>query len=253
MTYEPHARQPAIGALAWPALIAATASPVFFFYGAGYLLAFGYFFGMGPALMTAFAPTELALVGFARLSGTMAISAFVTFFVVTASYLIATRAKARRPKLSRGANYFSAAVCLIAAIFIARASWQAGFLSALLGIVTLFIVGGIGVTFLFERDEWVRRRDHPWRWMLPMIVLVLGLPSLGEAGFQEASANDRAQWITIAVNGRPTPAKLLMLGAGAMIYEIGDERYLAGPRGENPIALGRTNPADIPQAHSPIS
>ena len=37
--------------------------------GAGYLLSFGYFFAMGPALMTAFSPSELALAGFTRMAG----------------------------------------------------------------------------------------------------------------------------------------------------------------------------------------
>lgn len=74
--------------------------------------------------------------------------------------------------------------------------------------------------------------------MLWALLPGLGLPSLGEASFQEAINPDRAQCITVILDGRPTRAKLLMLGTNAMIFESDGKRYLSGSRGENPAKLG---------------
>ncbi|WP_131819295.1 hypothetical protein [Sphingomonas jatrophae] len=103
------------------------------FYGAGYLLAFGYFLGMGPGLMTGFSLSELALVGFARLSGEVAVGAFLAFFMVTAAHLLA--AWTPKPRTAKHAERFAGAVSAAAAVAIVAASWHAGFLAALLGVV----------------------------------------------------------------------------------------------------------------------
>lgn len=219
-----------------PALIVAAASPVAIFYGAGYLLSFGYFFAMGPALMTAFSPSEIALVGFTRMAGTVAVGAFFAFFLVTATHLIASRTAG--PAMKRGADLFGGTVCFLAAAAVGALSWRAGFLAVLLGIVAVFVMGGIGTAFLLGREDWVRRRSNPWRWMLPLLLLVIGLPALGEAGFREAIDPARASWITVVLNGKPVSAKLLMLGSNSMIYEAAGQLYVAGPRGESSMRLG---------------
>jgi len=239
---------PAASAL--PAMIAAAASPVILFYGVGYLLAFGYFLALGPALMTAFSPTELALVGFARLSGAIAVSAFLAFLAISLSALVSARVRHRRPQLSGKADIVSGGVCLAAVAMIAMTSLTAGFLATMLAIVALVMMGGFAVAFLVGRQAWLVHRGGPWRWALPTVLLLIGLPSLGEAGFREALDDNRAQWIV--VNGRP--AKLLMLGAAAMIYDVDGALHLAGPRGEEPMRLGRPpvvrvgeNPMAVPR------
>ncbi len=221
--------------VALPALVAAVASPVILFYGAGYLLSFGYFLSIGPAFMTAFSPTELALVGFARLSGAIVVCAFLTFLAVTASYIASSRAGISQPRLSKGADLLSGGVCLVAATFIVAASLNAAFLAMLMAIISLVMVGGMGIAFLFGKQDELRRRGNPWRWALPTVLLLIGLPSLGEAGFRAAVDGASAQWIV--VGGRPS--KLLMLGKEAMIYDAGGCRYLSGPHGESPMLLGR--------------
>lgn len=79
------------------------------------------------------------------------------------------------------------------------------------------------------------------------MLLVLGLPALGEAGFRQASEDRRAHWIMVERAGRPVRAKLLMLGAAAMIYEAGGRRYLGGPRGEGAIEVGAVAPIRVAQ------
>lgn len=217
------------------ALLVAAASPVVIFYGAGYLLSFGYFFAIGPALMTAFSPSEIALAGFTRMAGTVAVGAFFAFFLVTVTHLVATSSSRRR--VQRGADLFAGGVCIAAAIAIGALSWRAGFLAVLLGIVAVFMVGGIGVAFFLGREDWVKQRDNPWRWMLPLVLLVIGLPALGEAGYREAIDPARASWVTVRSGGKLISAKLLMLGSGTMIYEAAGHRYVAGSRGESPMLL----------------
>lgn len=225
----------ASSALAIPALIAATASPVILFYTVGYLLAFGYFLTPGPALMTIFSPTELALVGFARLSGTIATGVFLAFIAVSASYCLPRSTSRSRSHGSIKAKFFTGSIGFVATIMIVVESVGAGYLATLLAIVALIITLGMTVAFLRGKEDSLRRRDNPWRWALPAVLLLVGLPSIGEAGFREAVDNHRAQWIVV----QSKPAKLIMLGAGAMIYELGERRYLSGPRGENPMPLGR--------------
>ena len=207
------------------------------FYGAGYLLSFGYFFAMGPALMTAFGSNELALMGFARLSGSTAVIAFVAFFAITLSFYLGSL---KRPTIVplRWAGPFAGAVCLAGVVFIAWASWGANFLAVMLGIVAIFVVGGIGMAILAGKEQALRRKGHPWRWMLPALILILGLPSLGAAGFQEATDPARGQTIVVERPEGPRPAMLLAAGAAAMIYEVDGRRFISGPRGEAPMEVG---------------
>jgi hypothetical protein len=224
-------------AISFSLLLGALLSPVVIFYGAGYLLSFGYFFGMGPALMTAFGSNELALMGFARLSGPIAALSFVAFFGVTAGfYLGSIKTPAIVPR--RWANAFAGAVCLAAALFIAWASWRANFLATMLGIVAIFVVGAIGVAIVAGKEEALRRSGHPWRWLLPAMLLILGLPALGAAGFQEATDPARAQFIVVERPDGKQPAMLLAAGAAAIIYEVDGRRFIAGPRGETPMEIG---------------
>ncbi|MET0269847.1 MAG: hypothetical protein ABW173_05410 [Sphingomonas sp.] len=220
-----------------PVLLAALLSPVVIFYGAGYLLSFGYFFVMGPALMTAFGSSELALMGFARLSGPLAVLTFLGFFAVTASVHLGS---IRMPVVvpPRFANGVAGIVCFAAAGFVGWASWRANLLAAMLGLVAIFVVAAIGVAVMTGREEAMRRAGHPWRWMLPVVLLVLGLPSLGAAGFEEATRPDGALYVVVKRPDGDRPAMLLAAGAAAMIYQVDGRRFLAGARGEEPVEVG---------------
>jgi hypothetical protein len=230
----PHPATPP--AVPFTVLLGALLSPVVIFYGAGYLLSFGYFFAIGPALMTAFGSNELALIGFARLSGPIAVLSFIAFFAVTAGFYLGS---IKTPILvpQRWANAFAGIVCLAAAAFIAWASWRASFLATMLGIVAIFVVGAIGVAIVAGKEDSLRRAGHPWRWLLPSMLLILGLPALGAAGFQEATEPTRAQFVMVERPGGPKAAMLLAAGAAAIIYEVDGRRFLAGPRGETPMEI----------------
>lgn len=226
-------------------LLGALLSPVVVFYGAGYLLSFGYFFALGPGLMTAFGSNELALMGFARLSGSIAVFAFVAFFLVTIGFYAGSlRLPVSVPP--RLANAAAVAVCLAGMLFVGWASRGSNFLATMLGIIAIFVVGGICLAIVTGKERHIRRAGHPWRWMLPGLVLVLGLPSLGAAGFQEASDPGRALTIVVERPEGATSAMLLAAGAAAMIYEVDGHRYLSGPRGENPMEIGVRLPATHP-------
>lgn len=143
-----------------PSFVSALVSPVLIFYGAGYLLSFGYFFVLGPSLMTAFSPTELALAGFSRLTSTLTVILFVAFFLATVAYVAAARTTRLATK---SVDWFAGGMCLIGALWIVLAIGQANFLGGLLCIVAVFMLGGFGIAFLLGQQDWFRKEGHPWR------------------------------------------------------------------------------------------
>lgn len=140
-------------------LIATIISPAIIFYVGGCLLSFGYFGAMGPGLLTAFSPTELALAGFARITTSMAALAVlaVLLTIVASAWARFTVPAASTPIRDR----LLGLLCILDGVLIASALFTMGLYSSLLGITGVALITIIGVALLMGWDERVKGAMKP--------------------------------------------------------------------------------------------
>ena len=216
--------------------LAAVASPIVLFYTGGCLLSLGYFQPMGPALLTAFSPTELALAGFARITNVAVGVAVIAVLLTLLALVLARFIPARSASLI--GDRFLGILCVADALMIAGGLFSMEIYSGMLGLLASLVTLAIGIVLIKNWREQVRLTARRLAYLSAPIVLTVGLLAIGEGSYLVATNPETAQTIVVPVGKETRAATLLALGAGAMIYRLDGCLYLAGPRGDGALRVG---------------
>ncbi|WP_294391977.1 hypothetical protein [uncultured Sphingomonas sp.] len=202
---------------------------------AGYLLSLGYFMSFDASLMSAFSLIELTIIGFSHLAAGFTGLLFVIFFIVFTTALL--QRKSRPKKASRRENIAVALLTLATPIYGIAVAKELGFSGVILVGVASILTVVIGIAFLLNLQDQLRRKMYPLRWFMAVLIAILGPLALGEAGYSAATGKN-ATYITLKIDKQSAKAILIAVGSSAMVVKVGDVFYLAGPRGENPLPFG---------------